>query len=1004
MKKTKTSRKRYLMSAIAAMSIALSSWSPASAAPLKVCDFEDYPLGTTWTLWQSNGIAFTSTAIVERDPANNNNKVLHIKLKDWGCHPEFSLPTTLTGKALTDRYPNVRFQIYRSSSETDDWKQMAVFIGGKELYRDEGYPHQGDKAKWQTRQYALAANSDDNTSDKLHLGIHHNNSDYYIDNIELIGAYDDYTTVTDGQLIDQCSANTDKSYATISTPLYLPEGVTASVRTSRYSEWTGNVAGPGTLNIYAGGERTYIGTKASKGATYPDWTGMTGHVNVYPYKAVIGSCGFYGLIINSGTFSPDNIDGSNYNRLFSSAHVTLHEGATLSMESGTRGARIGELNTAEGSEIIGYYKASTANSYLIVGCLNTDALLAGRIYAANSGNTVGIIKEGTGTYTISGNTNVIGSGIQVRQGSLIIANDISKSKSQRLSGATGNQGSVVVYQGATLTGNGNVSAKTEVYGKLSGKLQFADYTSATAKTNVTLHPEAIITLSINDATSHDSVFVSGKLEFSNRTQDFEDSDKHPLLKVTLDDDAQLAINDEITLLHVGSGSDLMGNLRIKYPKQCTWLTEQRQFADGTIAIVARVTSLDDNPDYVEGDDEEMQGNADTIYPDSDWENDKTSATPLRTYASKLNKSIGVAAASYRYDLSNDNARETRLVGREFNLIVGENEMKFDATEPSQNTFSYGGSDAIMWLADRQHQEVRGHTLAWHSQVPQWVSSDGKKNNNGYTRQQLLDILHNHINKLVGKYKGKIREWDVVNEVLDDDQSIVRSNPKAYKLRPSIWSTYIGEDFIDSAFVWAHRADPNARLFINDYGVEFQGRTKTEAYYNLITRLKASGIPVDGCGLQTHITTGQLDTLRLEKNIQRYAAIGMDCIITELDIALADPSSAECLDRQAKEYAAIARIWLRNANCPTMLIWGISDNNSWRQNKPLLYDSNCDAKPAYYAIHAELRKATEAATSIQGVTDVSANASALPVNLIGQKVNASYRGIIICPDGKKVMQR
>jgi len=134
-------------------------------------------------------------------------------------------------------------------------------------------------------------------------------------------------------------------------------------------------------------------------------------------------------------------------------------------------------------------------------------------------------------------------------------------------------------------------------------------------------------------------------------------------------------------------------------------------------------------------------------------------------------------------------------------------------------------------------------------------------------------------------------------------------------------------------VWAHQADPDARLFINDYGVEFAGSTKTEAYHNLINRLRGSDVPIHGCGLQCHLTTGQLDTLKLERNIQRYAEIGMECIITELDIALANPYAVNALDLQAKEYGAVTRVFLRNDNCTSMLVWGISDNHSWRHNQP-----------------------------------------------------------------------
>ncbi len=303
------------------------------------------------------------------------------------------------------------------------------------------------------------------------------------------------------------------------------------------------------------------------------------------------------------------------------------------------------------------------------------------------------------------------------------------------------------------------------------------------------------------------------------------------------------------------------------------------------------------------------------------------------------------------------------------MLVAENEMKFDATEPGRNQFSYGGADAVTGAASRNGQAVRGHTLAWHKQVAAWVSQDGVKNNNNYSRRELLDILKNHIFNVVGRYKGSVREWDVCNEVLDDDQSIVRTNPDAYTLRPSIWATHIGEEFIDSAFVWAHQADPEARLYINDYNVEFAGNAKTEAYYNLVKRLQKSGVPIDGCGLQCHLTTGQLDTLKLEKNICRYADMGLDCIITELDIALANPHAADALTLQAKEYGAVTRVFLRNDNCPSMLMWGISDNHSWRQNKPLLFDSELQPKPAYYNVHAQMRLAAERAGQ-SGIEDIN----------------------------------
>lgn len=973
----------------------------AEAAPLNVCDFESYEIGTEWVLWQTNGGAVTSKAQVVADPKNAKNKVLHITLKDWGCHPEFTLPTELRGKALTERYPMVRYKLYRSANDADNWKQFAAYVGTEELYRDEGYPEQGSTGVWQTRTYTLKQASANNTSDKLRLGIHHNNSDIYIDDIELVGEWDDYITPEDGATLNYCVNNSADSYKTISDNIYIPAGQTVSVRTSRYSEWTGKVAGEGTLNIYAGGERSYLGTKDSKGATYPDWSAMTGDIHVYPYKAVVGSCGFYGLLMHSGTFQPDNIGASRYNSLLEGKRVTLHNGATIAVESGTRGIRIGELNTEAGSTLSGYYKKSTANSYFILGGCGTDAELAGQI-VATQGNKIGLIKEGIGCLRITDNDNDVNAGVRLLEGSLVIANNAQTAKTGKKNGALGSTGTLMVFGKGTLRGGGSIAASSEIYGTIApgdealGTLHFANYKSTTPTVKVTLHPEANIVCRVKSADEHDVVNIVGTLARNGKTEEFEDSDAMPGLTIALVENHSLNVGDEVTLLTASQKSGTDWQFAISYPDAYTWKVEQLTNADGSFTVVARVTSLEygNQGGGNEGEDDKEE---DKGYPDDDWTPDLTDSTPLRTYAEKLGKYIGVAGASYRYDCSRNDG-ETGLVGNQFNMIVGENEMKFDATEPSRNTFNYGGSDAIMWVADRFDQVVRGHTLAWHQQVPEWVSQDGKKNNHNFTRQQLLGILKNHIFNVVGKYKGRIREWDVCNEVLDDDQSIVRTDPTAYKLRPSIWATYIGEEFIDSAFVWAHQADPQAKLFINDYGVEFSGSTKTEAYYNLVKRLKDSGLPIHGCGLQCHLTIGELDTLKLEKNIRRYASLGLDCIITELDIALADPTAADALDLQAKEYGAITRVFLRNDNCTSMLVWGISDNHSWRANKPLLYDSGLNPKPAYYNVHAQLRLAVEKqSTSIEGVEQDAPNSASLVstsyYNLSGQTVRTP-KGIVL----------
>ena len=169
--------------------------------------------------------------------------------------------------------------------------------------------------------------------------------------------------------------------------------------------------------------------------------------------------------------------------------------------------------------------------------------------------------------------------------------------------------------------------------------------------------------------------------------------------------------------------------------------------------------------------------------------------------------------------------------------------------------------------------------------------------------------------MVSHFKGKILEWDVVNECLDDNQTTIRNNPNAYDLRKeSVWMKVIGEDFIDSAFVYAHRADPNARLILNDYDVEFKGNAKSEALFNLAKRLKNSGIPIDGVGLQCHFDVGQVDAKQLSENIRRYQDIGLSCSITELDIAISSAKTDEAFAQQAKDYKNICKAMLMNDNC------------------------------------------------------------------------------------------
>ena len=154
----------------------------------------------------------------------------------------------------------------------------------------------------------------------------------------------------------------------------------------------------------------------------------------------------------------------------------------------------------------------------------------------------------------------------------------------------------------------------------------------------------------------------------------------------------------------------------------------------------------------------------------------------------------------------------------------------------------------------------------------------------------------------------------------------------------MWQLAIGNDYIDSAFVYAHRADSTVQLYINDYDVEMQGKAKAVAYYNLVKRLQKQNIPFDGVGLQCHFSIGDVDSVKLEKTVRLFGEVGLKCIITELDMGVPSTTTAN-LEEQARNYRVITDIVLNNDNCPNLVIWGIKDNDSWRSgSNPLLYDS------------------------------------------------------------------
>jgi len=325
-------------------------------------------------------------------------------------------------------------------------------------------------------------------------------------------------------------------------------------------------------------------------------------------------------------------------------------------------------------------------------------------------------------------------------------------------------------------------------------------------------------------------------------------------------------------------------------------------------------------------------------------------TPLRDLAAAQGKVIGTAVTGSKLTGTYGD-----LSGAQFNSLTPGNAMKWGSVEPTQSTFNWAEADQIVAFAQAHHQQVRGHTLVWHSQNPSWLT------NGSWTSAQLGSLLQNHISTEVGRYKGRIAAWDVVNEPFNEDGTY----------RSTLWYNGLGADYIASALTWARAADPDAKLYINDYNVEGVG-AKSTALYNLVKSLKDRGVPIDGVGLQAHLILGQVPAT-LQQNIQRFADLGVDVSITELDVRMALPSDSTKLARQAADYQAVLNACVAVTRCAGVTVWGFTDSDSWvpgtfpGYGAATPYDENYAPKPAYYAIAEALggTRSTEANASHNG---------------------------------------
>lgn len=320
--------------------------------------------------------------------------------------------------------------------------------------------------------------------------------------------------------------------------------------------------------------------------------------------------------------------------------------------------------------------------------------------------------------------------------------------------------------------------------------------------------------------------------------------------------------------------------------------------------------------------------------------------------------IGTAVAGGGHHLEQDYPdpftydREYRKVlGREFSSVSPENQMKWDYIHPERDRYDFGQADAIVEFARRNHQVVRGHTLLWHSQNPAWLEQGD------FTKAELRDILREHITTVVGRYRGKIQQWDVANEIFDDQGNL--------RTRDNIWIRELGPGIVADAFRWAHKADPKAKLFFNDFNVEGVN-AKSDAYYALVKDLRAQRVPVHGFSVQGHLSTRYGFPGDLADNLRRFDALGLETAVTELDVRMDVPEGSLPTPAQEKQQAEYYQRMLEGClavdGCNSFTIWGFTDKYSWvpvffqGEGFATVMTDDFDRKPAYYALRDTLKDA------------------------------------------------
>jgi endo-1,4-beta-xylanase len=338
------------------------------------------------------------------------------------------------------------------------------------------------------------------------------------------------------------------------------------------------------------------------------------------------------------------------------------------------------------------------------------------------------------------------------------------------------------------------------------------------------------------------------------------------------------------------------------------------------------------------------------------------AKSLRALAAKTGLHLGTAVTPFELD----HPAYRRITAEQFSAVTPGNEMKWQVVEPTRGSYDWSAGDRLVRFAEHHRQLVRGHTLLWHSQLPDWLTQGVSDGTIGTA--ELRALLHKHVTDEVTHFRGKIWQWDVANEFFTD------SNPSGVN-PDDFWVSHLGPGIIPAAFRWAHAADPHALLFYNDYNIagEDGSNAKSDAVYAWLRRMLARGVPIDGVGDQGHLDTQFDFPAKMAQDLKRFAGLGLRVAITEADVRtfVDSPTTQVPTDHlatmaQPYEFSQMLKACLAVSRCISFTVWGFGDANSWipgfftGEGYATLYDVDLNKKPAYTALQQDLRLAATGA--------------------------------------------